>query len=152
MLVTPDQEQLNLGLLAAAVCGVLLFLSWRIRRARSGKKTQMIAPETGPAVTQFAPAPDFTLLYDEALAVPDLSDPAAEIGLSEPDQADQEKSPDSTPSEAAPDTAAWTGVVILNDFRKAIDGGMELSAAARKHGLTEDEARVAALCYSPPDA
>lgn len=148
----PDQDQLNLGLLAAAVCLALLFLSWRSRRSRLRKKNQVTAPKTDPAVTEHTPVPDFTFLYDEALAIPEASDPPAEIGLPESDADDRDKSPGTTSPEAAPDTAASTSVVMLSDFRKAIDDGMELSAAARKHGLTEDEARVAALCYSPPDA
>ena len=148
----PDQDQLNLGLLAAAVCLALLFLSWRSRRSRLRKKNQVTAPKTDPAVTEHTPVPDFTFLYDEALAIPEASDPPAEIGLPESDEADREKSPGATSPEAAPETAASSSVMMLNDFRKAIGDGMELSAAARKHGLTEDEARVVALCYSPPDA
>lgn len=148
----PAQDQLNLGLLAAGVCLVLLFLSWRIRRSRLRKKDQVTAPKTDPAVAKYTPVPDFTFLYDEALAIPEASDPSAEIGLSESDEPDRDESPGTTSPEAAPDTAASSSVVMLNDFRKAIDSGMELSAAARKHGLTEDEARVVVLCYSPSDA
>ncbi|MFD1510670.1 hypothetical protein [Lacimonas salitolerans] len=104
-------------------------------------------------MTSAAPTSDFTTLYEEALAEPLSSDLPAETEPSKPDQA-----PDPTFSETAPETppapdkAAATGVVVLNDFRKALDDGMDLLAAARKHGLTDDEARVAVLCYSPPDA
>lgn len=152
MLVMPDQDQLNLGLLAAGACLLLLAVLWRVRRSRSAGKNSASAHRTAPAVTSAAPTSEFTTLYDEALAEPVSSDLPAETEPSKPDQADLDQAPDPIFSKAAPDKAATTGTIVLNDFRKALDDGMDLLAAARKHGLTEDEARVATLCYSPPDA
>lgn len=142
----PDQDQLSLALLAAAV-GVFGFVMlWRIRRSRSRYRSDnengVTAPVTAPAVTDSAPVSDFVTLYYDALRAPGPTDRAAET----------------TPSEtapgisAAPHTESASGAMVLNDFRKALNDGMDLPAAARKHGFTEDEARVAALCYSPPDA
>lgn len=158
MLVMPDQDQLNLGLLAAGACLLLLAVLWRVRRSRSARKNSASAHRTAPAVTSAAPTSEFTTLYDEALAEPVSSDLPAETEPSKPDQADLDQAPDPIFSKAAPETrpapdkAATTATIVLNDFRKALDDGMDLLAAARKHGLTEDEARVATLCYSPPDA
>lgn len=147
----PDQDQLNLALLAAAAGLLVLAMLWRIRRSRSrsrsDKENGVTAPGTVHAETNSAPVSDFVTLYDEALSVPEPADPSAETAPSETDQA-----PDPTFSEAAPHTESANGTMVLNDFRKALDEGMDLPAAAHKHGLTEDEARVAALCYSPPDA
>lgn len=153
----PDQDQLNAGLLAVATALLLLAMLWRIRRSRSrsrsDKENGVTAPGTAPAVTSSPPVSDFTMLYDEALSIPEPAGPSDETAPAETDHA-----PDPTFSKAAsetplaPDSQSATATIVLNDFRKALDDGMDLPAAARKHGLTEDEARVAALCYSPPDA
>jgi hypothetical protein len=154
----PDQDQLKLGLFAAA-CLVLLAMLWRFRRSRSGKKSRVTAPATEPALTSAASVSDFTTLYDEALATPEPTDPPVAAALSEYDQAGQDQAPGPTPIEdgaedrrPAPVRGTATSAAVLNDFRKALDDGMDLLDAARKYGLTEDEARVAAICYSPPDA
>lgn len=152
-----DQEQLNLGLLAAGMAVVLLAILWRARRARSAKKKRAPAPEVNSAT----PMPDFTKLYDQ-LVEPEPKDAPVDIASAGNDQPDLPQAPDPGPDTSEPESqpenypvlvmATKTGAVVLNDFRKALDDGMDLPAAARKHGLTEDEARVAALCYSPPDA
>lgn len=153
----PDQEQLNLALLAAAVGLFVFAMLWRTRRSRSrsrpDNKNGVTAPVTAPAVTNSAPVSDFVTLYDDALSAPEPADPAAETAPSETDQASGRSFSEAAPeTSAAPHNESASSTMLLNDFRKALNDGMDLPAAARKHGLTEDEARVAALCYSPPDA
>lgn len=156
MLVTPDQDQLNLGLLVVGACLVLLAIVWRLRRSRSARKQR--AATTEPIITNAAPVSDFTTLYDEALVKPEAPEAPVENAPSGDDPADPYNDSDPAPCEATPENrtapamAKANGAAALNDFRRALNDGLDLPSAARKHGLTEDEARVASLCYSPPDA
>ena len=157
MLVMTDQEQLNLGLLAAGMALVLLAILWRMRRSRSARKKRAPAP----AVDSATPMPDFTRLYDQ-LVESEATDTPVDATPSGDDQPDLPQAADPAPDTAEPENrkennpvlvmATKTGAVVLNDFRKALNDGLDLPSAARKHGLTEDEARVATLCYSPPGA
>lgn len=42
--------------------------------------------------------------------------------------------------------------VLLSEFLSAVHSGTDLSTAARIFNMTEDEARVAYLCYREPEA
>ncbi|MCR9113328.1 MAG: hypothetical protein NXH84_08650 [Rhodobacteraceae bacterium] len=153
-----DQDQLNLGLLIVAVFLVVLVLLWGIRRSRAGRVNRVSASRTAPEASSAAPFSEFTMLYDDALTIPKSPRSDGEIEPSNHNMADLDQAPEGALFETAadgrpaPDTATGDGAWVLNDFRKALDDGMDLPSAARKHGLTEDEARVVAFCYSPPDS
>jgi hypothetical protein len=60
--------------------------------------------------------------------------------------------PKLAPIAPAPPPAAEEDDVLLSEFLAAVDSGTDLSTAARIFNMTEDEARVADLCYRELEA